>query len=133
MIFFDVVLLTRTVYSPLATGFLSGSLTSGNIQGTRFVEGNIMGMAARQQYDKKEMHDAINDLNKMLEPAGITKVDAALRWISYHSKLGAEDGIILGASKTSQIVQNVESIKKGPLPDDIVSAMDALWKTVAPQ
>lgn len=92
-----------------------------------------MGMAARQQYDKKKMHDAINYLNKMLEPAGITKVDAALRWINYHSKLGAEDGIILGASKTAQIVQNVESIKKGPLPDDIVSAMDAVWKTVAPE
>ena len=93
----------------------------------------MMGMAARQQYDKKEMHDAINALNKTLEPAGITKVDAALRWISYHSKLEAEDGIILGATKTAQIVQNVESIKKGPLPDNIVSAMDALWKTIAPQ
>ena len=133
MFFCNVIFLTRTLHSPLATGFLSGSLTSGNIQGTRFVEGNMMGMAARQQYDKKEMHDAIHALNKMLEPAGITKVDAALRWISYHSKLGVEDGIILGATKTAQIVQNVESVKKGPLPDNIVSAMDALWKTIAPQ
>lgn len=129
----SAIFLTSTEHSPLATGFLSGSLTSGNIEGTRFVEGNMMGMAARQQYDKKEMHDAINALNKTLEPAGITKVDAALRWISYHSKLSAEDGIILGATKTAQIVQNVESIKKGPLPDNIVSALDALWKTIAPQ
>ena len=92
-----------------------------------------MGMAARQQYDRNEMHDAVNALNKLLEPAGITKVDAALRWISYHSKLGPGDGIILGASKIAQIVQNVESINKGPLPDDIVSALDDLWKTIAPQ
>lgn len=93
----------------------------------------MMGMAARQQYDRKEMHDAINTLDAKLKPAGITKVEAALRWISYHSKLGAEDGIILGASKIAQIAQNVESIGKGPLPDDIVEAIDGVWKQISPQ
>lgn len=92
-----------------------------------------MGMMARQQYDKKEMHDAINALNDALEPAGISKVEAALRWISYHSKLGKEDGVILGASKIAQIKQNVESIEKGPLSKEIVEKLDAVWKTVAPQ
>ena len=45
------------------------------------------------------MHDAINTLDQKPKPAGITKVEAALRWISYHSKLGAEDGLILGPAR----------------------------------
>lgn len=120
-------------HSPLGTGFLSGSLTSGNIAGSRFAEGNIMGMSARQQYDRKEMHDVINHLSTVLEPVGITKVEAALRWLCFHSKLNDGDGVILGASKLVQLKQNVESIKNGPLPEDIVSAMNALWETVRPQ
>ena len=90
-----------------------------------------MGMAARQQYDRKEMHAAITTLDEKLKPAGITKVEAALRWIAYHSKLvGPGDGIILGASKIAQVDQNVEAIAKGPLPDEVVQAIEGVWETV---
>ncbi|KAI0008535.1 Aldo/keto reductase [Xylariaceae sp. FL0662B] len=113
-------------HSPLAGGFLTGRLTAGDIEGTRFAEGNIMGAHARQQYDSKDMHDAIHYLTKTLEPAGISKIEASLRWLCYHSMLGPDDSIVLGASKLPQLVQNVEAIRKGPLPDDIVAALDKL-------
>lgn len=80
----------------------------------------------KAQFDKKELHDLINTLTKTLEPLNISKPEACLRWICYHSKLGPQDGVILGASKTDQIVQNVESIGKGPLPEEVVYVMDAL-------
>ncbi|PWY91686.1 putative aldo/keto reductase [Aspergillus sclerotioniger CBS 115572] len=118
-------------YSPLAMGFLSGKLTAGDVQGTRFGEGNTMGAHGRLLYDKQEMHNAIHFLTKTLEPYNISKPEAALRWLSYHSLLGPEDGIILGASKIPQLEQNVQAIKNGPLPDEVVSAIDSLWKTLS--
>lgn len=121
----------KGAHSTLATGFLSGSLTSGQIEGTRFVEGNHGGAYAREKYDKPGFHDAIRALDKLLEPHGISKVEASLRWICYHSMLTPEDAIILGATKTIQVVQNVQSIKKGPLPDSIVAAIDGVWDSVA--
>ena len=85
-----------------------------------------MGMAARQQYDREVMHDAIGRLDNILEPLGITKPEAALRWLSFHSKLRDCDGIIIGASKIAQLRLNIESIKSGPLPEAIISAMNSL-------
>ena len=87
----------------------------------------------KQAFDKKEFHDAINSLTAALEPHKISKPEACIRWLAFHSKLRAGDGIIFGASKVSYIPQNAEAIRKGPLPEEVVSVMDNLWKTVAPQ
>lgn len=65
-------------------------------------------------------------LDKILQSANISKIEAALRWVSYHSSLGPEDGIILGASKQQYLDQNIEAIRKGPLPAEIASSMDGL-------
>ena len=118
------------VNSPLAGGFLSGRLTAGETEGTRFQEGNLLGGATKAQYDKQEFHDAIRSLNETIESLGISKVQASLRWIFYHSALGPGDGVIIGASKLSQLRQNAEAIADGPLPGNVVVAMDALWGTV---
>lgn len=117
----------------LSAGFLSGKFTAGEIKGTRFDQDTVIGKFATKLFDKQEMHDAIHAFTKLLEAKNMSKVEAALRWVSYHSALGPEDGIILGASKLEQIVSSVEAIKKGPLPDDVVAAMDGLWMTVPQQ
>lgn len=116
-------------HSPQGGGFLHGKLTLGQVEGTRFAEGNIMSMDARR-YDTEKHHDAIRFLDKTLEPYGIPKTDAALRWLAFHSKLGPQDGIIFGASKIGQIKQNAAAIGQGPLPDDVVAALDGLWSTL---
>ena len=115
----------------MASGFLSGKLTAGNIEGTRFDQDNIVGHTLKQKYDKKELHDAIHSLNRILDPAGISIVEATLRWISYHSQLGPDDGIILGATKPHYIADNVASIEKGPLPEDVVAAIDKVWDALS--
>ncbi|KIM97230.1 hypothetical protein OIDMADRAFT_130744 [Oidiodendron maius Zn] len=120
-------------HSPLAGGFLTGRFTAGDIEGTRFDESSHAAPTLKKLFDKKELHDAIFKLTETLQPLNISKTEATLRWICYHSKLGSQDGVILGASKLDQIVMNVESIGKGPLPENVVSIMDGLWKTLAPQ
>src|SRR3954466_9502898 len=73
-------------HSPNASGFLHGALTSGQVEGTRFAEGNIMSMDARR-YDTEKNTEAIRFLDKTLEPHGILKPEASLRWLAFHSKL----------------------------------------------
>ena len=39
------------------------------------------------------------------------------------------DAILIGASRLSHLVQNMEAVKAGPLPADVVGAFDDAWKT----
>lgn len=112
-------------HSPHASGFLRGSLTTGQIEGSRFSEGNIMSMDARR-YDTEKHHAAIHFLDSALEPYNISKTEASLRWLAFHSKLGPEDAIIIGSSKMHQLKQNVTIIGKGPLPEEVVKALDGV-------
>ncbi|KAK0718655.1 NADP-dependent oxidoreductase domain-containing protein [Lasiosphaeria miniovina] len=123
--------MTFHAFSPLAAGFLSGRLTAGDTAGTRFDKNSAVGEILRGRYDKPEMHDAIDCLDETIEPLRISKVEASLRWIYHHSALGAGDAVILGASKTSQLEQNLESVSKGPLPDFVVAAIDEMWEIVS--
>ena len=81
-------------------------------------------------YDKEEMHQAIRELATTIQGAGMTPTEAALRWIFYHSILGKQDGVILGASKPKYITQNMADVANEPLPPAVMEKMDALWKLV---
>lgn len=110
-------------YSPLGGGFLTGKFTAGNAEGTRF--GGPLGQRHRGIYDRPDFHNKVNELKRIIEPLGISPTGAALRWLAYHSELGEEDGIILGASKIEQLQQNVKDIEQGPLPEGVVEAIRA--------
>ena len=73
--------------SPLETGFLSGKFTSGDFSGTRFSGTNVSATGLKAKYDKEAIHASIRSLNDILAPTGMSNIEAALRWISYHSKL----------------------------------------------
>ncbi|KAF7514538.1 hypothetical protein G7054_g15225 [Neopestalotiopsis clavispora] len=117
------------VHSSSGSSFFFAKLTFGQIEGTRFSPGNIMSIDARR-YDTEKHHQIIPFLDKTLEPHGICKTDAALRWLAYHSQLTADDAIIFGASKLPQVRQNVAAVRQGPLPDDLVQALNTVWATL---
>lgn len=50
--------------------------------------------------------------------------------MQHHSVLTPEDGIILGASSAAQLQQNCEDSEKGPLPEEVVKALDDAYKLV---
>lgn len=119
-----------TAHSPVGSGFLHGGLTSGQVEGTRFSEGNIMSMDARR-YDTEKYHEAIRSLDKVLKPYHILKPEAALRWLAFHSQLAPQDAIVFGASKMLQVKENIASIARGPLPEELVIALDGVWHVLA--
>lgn len=119
-------------YSPLAGGLLTGNFSLGNdLSGTRFAAGNMIGDLYRPLYDKPQMHTAIRDLHAFLQPRGVSMVGASLRWLKYHSALGEDDGIILGATKIEQIDDNMAEIAKGPLEASVVDAFEKAWEAVS--
>ena len=81
-------------------------------------------------YDKETIHVAVKELYGVLQHRGIALAEASLRWLLYHSALGDEDGVILGATRTAQVEKNVSDIKKGPLAEDIVQAFEKTWDMV---
>lgn len=73
-------------------------------------------------------------IKKACEKHNLGSTECSLRWLVHHSLLSGThgDGIILGASKLPHLVANIEACEGGPLPDDVVCAMDEAWKIARP-
>ncbi|KAJ5167360.1 uncharacterized protein N7482_006141 [Penicillium canariense] len=95
---------------------------------TRYAPRNKIANGLNAKYDMSEMHAAMNDLLDTLEPLEIAGSEACLRWLYHHSVLREGDGVILGASKIPQIMQNLTAISKGPLPTEVVQKINLLWE-----
>lgn len=119
-------------FNPLAGGLLTG-------KHHHFEDAPEPGRFARlksyrDRYWKHSYFDAIEQIKQACEAEGVPMVEAAYRWLVNHSCMKAElnDGILLGASKQEQLLQNLEAAKKGLLSENIVSAMDEAWEIAKP-
>lgn len=82
------------------------------------------------KYWKKSNFDALDVIRRAVEPHGITMIEATYRWLAYHSMLNGDrgDAILIGASKLNHLISNMETVKAGSLPEDVVSAFDRAWE-----
>lgn len=114
-------------YNPLAGGLLTGRYGSFEDMPS---DGRFTHRPNYQnRYWKKSYFDAIEVIKKVINQYGITCIEATYRWLTYHSMLNGErgDAVIIGASKLSHLRQNMEAVKAGPLPEDVVEAFEAAW------
>ena len=83
----------------------------------------------QKRYWKKSFFEAVDLIREAAEKHGITTIEATYRWLAYHSMLDSErgDAILIGASKLNHLKQNMEAVKAGPLPDDLVGAFEEAW------
>ncbi len=81
------------------------------------------------RYWKKSFFDAVELIKTAAEQHGISSIEATYRWLAYHSMLDGErgDAILIGASKLSHLLQNMETVKAGPLPAELVEVFDRAW------
>lgn len=79
---------------------------------------------------KSKLDEGIEKVRKIAEENGIEAMELALRWAVHHSPLRKDDGVILGARNEEQLVQNLEWIKKGTLPDGVKEKLDEIWEEV---
>ncbi len=119
-------------YNPLCGGLLTGRYGKFEDAPT---DGRFTHRPGYQnRYWKKSYFDAVNLLKAACGRHGMTTVEAAYRWLSHHSMLkeARGDGIIIGASKLNHLMQNMEAMKAGPLPEDVLAAFEEAWKTARP-
>lgn len=88
----------------------------------------------RERYWKQSYFNAIEEIKQACEVASIPMAEAAYRWLVHHSCMDEAygDGILLGASRQEQLLQNLQASNKGVLPTAIINAMDAAWEIAKP-
>jgi aflatoxin B1 aldehyde reductase len=124
-------------YAPSLGGILSGAYKSPDEVPTegRFSD-KFFGGQLRKRYFSEKMFKAVGIAREAIEKAGINGIEASLRWIVHHSKLDlreGNDGIIIGVSKLEHLESNLDALmNKGPLPTEVVEALDQAWEIVQP-
>lgn len=114
-------------YNPTMGGLLTGKYKSVEETPT---DGRFTHRPGYQdKYWKKSNFDALDVIRDAIEPHNITMIEATYRWLAYHSMLDGNrgDAILIGASKIDHLVENMNTVKKGPLPEDVVKAFDQAW------
>ncbi|KAK9325289.1 NADP-dependent oxidoreductase domain-containing protein [Lipomyces orientalis] len=122
-------------FQPIAGGFLTGRYhrdTKEFEEGSRFDPKRWQGGLIHQRYWNSFYFDALDIIRRAAKKYGLTEAECALRWLVHHSLLtkALGDAIIIGASSTAQLEQNLLDIEKNALPEEVVQALDAAWQHV---
>lgn len=88
----------------------------------------------RASYWNDAYFRALDIVKPVAEKHGMTMAEVALRWMTHHSLLGKEysDAILIDASSSKHIDQNMKDLEKSPLPEEVVKALDQAWDRVKP-
>ena len=115
-------------YNPLAGGAFSKSFGASDAvtAGSRFDISHVQGKLYRDRFWNDAYLDALTEIHRSCEGHGLDAISVALRWLIHHSQLNAErnDGVIIGASSLEQLRHNLTAVTEGPLPTDILTAID---------
>lgn len=94
----------------------------------------------RTRYFKDSNFEALRMMEEVAQKHSLTLLEIALRWCIHHSQLktrakGGNDGVVIGVSSFAQLESNLADLEKGPLPEEVVKALDEAWmiaKATAP-
>lgn len=122
------------VYNPIAGGLFSGKIKSKDMvpETGRFSDvASTQGRNYRDRYFRESTFKSLQLIETAVEKHGLSMIETALRWTVHHSKLkikDGNDGIIIGVSSREQLEDNLKNLEKGPLPEEVVKALDEAWK-----
>lgn len=114
-------------YNPMCGGLLTGRYTSYDAAPT---DGRFTHRPNYQKrYWKESYFKALDVIRTAAEKENMTTIEATYRWLAYHSMLNEKrgDAILIGASKLNHLLQNMETVKTGPLPELVVEAFETAW------
>jgi len=126
------------VYNPVAGGIFSGKYKTSEVpaEGRYSNTNGRQGEMYRQRYFKDATFEALSVIEPVVQKHNLTLLETAFRWLTHHSELnikdGGNDGIIIGVSSEQQLVQNLKDLEKGPLPEEVLKALDEAWLVAKP-
>lgn len=114
-------------YNPLAGGILTNkymTMDAATDSGRFKNRPNYKGRYWKESYFK-----AADLIRQAAAKHDINIIEATYRWLAFHSALNLDksDKIIIGVSKSSQLISNAESLDKGELPQEVVNAFEEAW------
>ncbi|OPB44055.1 short chain dehydrogenase/reductase [Trichoderma guizhouense] len=120
------------VYNPLAGGLFSGKIKSQDLlpETGRYSGNTAIANVYRSRYFRDSTFESLKLVEEAAEKAGLTLIEIAMRWVVHHSGLkikDGNDGIIVGVSSIAQLENNLDNAEKGPLPEEVVKALDEAW------
>lgn len=111
-------------YNPLAGGLLTGKHSPhAPVAGSRFERMP----AYKDRYWHPANFAAVQQLTELARQSGRSLPQLALSWLLQNSGVTS---VILGASRIEHLQENLAAIDSPPLPSEILSAVDEVWKTL---
>lgn len=127
------------VYNPVAGGLFSGKYSADALKSHpsegRFSDVAKTGSNYRERYFRDSTFESLSIIEPAVKKHNLTMLETALRWMAHHSKLDiikGNDGVIMGVSSLEQLKGNIADIQKGPLPEEVVKALDEAWLVSKP-
>lgn len=111
------------VYNPLAGGLLTGKQPRQTpVAGSRFDNNKLY----LDRYWHPAFFDAVDKIRAVAEKHGRNLIDVTMSWLLHDTPI---DCVILGASRMSQLEQNVEAFEDAqPLEADVLATFDEVWR-----
>ena len=126
---FDSEGMGTTIWSPLASGVLTGKYNSGIPKGSRMSLPEYKFL--RDKLESKEGSDRLNKvkrLGKVADKLGISLAQLSLAWCLKNKNVST---VILGATNTKQLDENLKSIEyKDLLTDSVMGRIEDILKNM---
>ena len=116
-------------HGSLASGFLTGKYKRGvaPIKGVdRFAQSRRIKQYEERYLKRDEMWAALDVIEAASRAAGISVLEAAVRWTQNHSAVDASlgDTVLMGVSRLEQLEPMMLASQRGPLPEPVVAAFE---------
>jgi voltage-dependent potassium channel beta subunit len=117
---YDDIGLGTTIWSPLASGLLTGKYRDGIPEGSR---GALQGYDwLAQRLSDREALDRVERLRPIADDLGCSLAQLSIAWCAANPHVST---VITGASRASQVVENFDAIEVLPLlTDEILARVD---------
>jgi aryl-alcohol dehydrogenase-like predicted oxidoreductase len=118
------------VFNPLAGGLLVAPPPADVAAAPARFSTSWLAAAYRERYWTPEILNAVRELARVADDAGIGMPELSLRWLVSKEAVGA---ILLGGDRLEHFQSNIEAIGRGPLPVDVLQACDRATRPLAGQ
>ena len=116
--------LGTTIWSPLASGLLTGKHKDGPKEGTRATLKDYDWLKERIIKDGQEKADKVVKLEKIAKDLGLSMAVFAIAWCLKNPNVST---VILGASKVSQLTENLQALEaQSKLTPALMTQIDEL-------
>jgi voltage-dependent potassium channel beta subunit len=124
---YEAMGLGLTTWSPLASGLLTGKYKAGIPEGSR---GSLSSMGwLKSSLTDETKNAAVAKLEVIAGEIGVTVAQMAIAWCTHNPNVST---VILGASKVSQLTENLKALSALPkLSAEVLAKIDAATKLIA--